>query len=122
MKSKYSTILDLENSSLDSFVICYGHFTYLHAGHLRYLTEASKLRDNMIIVLSKGPIGDGSKNDLDERVDLIRSTIGEVQVVYADNQTIRTVIGKVKNNCILALGVDGIQNMGVDEAEVRSPA
>ena len=74
----------------------YGHFTYLHAGHLRYLREASKLRDNLFIVLSKGPLGDGSQSDLNERVDLIKSTIGDVKVIYADNQTINNVIAKVK--------------------------
>ena len=63
---------------------------------------------------------DGSQSDLNERVDLIKSTIGDVKVIYADNQTISNVIAKVKGNCILALGVEGIQNMGVDEVAVRS--
>lgn len=120
MKTNYSLIAKLNDNSLESCVICYGHFTFLHAGHLRYLRQASKLRDKMLIVLSKGPLGDGSKTDLDERIDLIISTIGEVEVIYAENQTISKVIGKIKHDCILALGVEGIQNMGVDEAAVRS--
>jgi len=120
MSKRYIQLEKVQDDSIDSCVICYGHFTYLHAGHLRYLREAAKIRNKILIVLSKGPLGDGSDNDLDERVDLIMSMFGEVKIIYADNKAIKEVIKKVKKNCTLALGVDAIQNIGADELEIRS--
>ena len=111
MNRRYIQIEKVKDNSWKSCVICYGHFTYLHAGHLRYLREASKMKDNILIVLSKGPLGDGSESDLNERVDLIMSMFGEVNIIYADNKEITQIMGKIDNDCILALGVDAIQNI-----------
>ena len=94
MNKRYIQIEKVKDNSWKSCVICYGHFTYLHAGHLRYLREASKMKNNILIVLSKGPLGDGSESDLNERVDLIMSMFGEVNIIYADNKEIKRIIGK----------------------------
>ena len=120
MNKRYTQLEKVQVSSIESSVICYGHFTYLHAGHLRYLREAAKIRSDILIVLSKGPLGDGSESDLDERVDLIMSMFGEVKIIYAGDTAIKKVIEKIKKDCALALGVDAIQNIGADELEIRS--
>ena len=73
-KKKFLTLDDNYSDFLRNSIICYGHFTFLHFGHIRYFNYAKKLGKDITLLLTKGPNLDKSNQEIYERILLIKSS------------------------------------------------
>jgi len=88
-----------------------GVFDLLHPGHVRYLTEARKLGDALIVAvnsdrsvrMNKGP--DRPINDEHERAELLRALQCVDAVTVFDEETPHAVIARVQPD-VLVKGAD----------------
>lgn len=55
--NKICTIDEVGHKNSKKIALCYGHFSAIHPGHIRYL-EYAKKSDSMLWVAIKGDLGD----------------------------------------------------------------
>ena len=106
MPSKIINIDELKQYS--NFVLGYGHFTTIHAGHIRYLKHAKSLSGKLVIAL-KGDIKSNPKENLPyefnqrERAESLLMLDIVDAVLLLNNEELSEIV-KVINPKILVLG------------------
>jgi rfaE bifunctional protein nucleotidyltransferase chain/domain len=116
-----------ENARDRVVVFTNGVFDILHPGHVRYLQEARKLGDKLIVginsdrsVRALGKAPDRPINTEDERAEVLRALACVDEVVIFDEETPHAIISKVQPD-ILVKGADWAENaiVGRDIVEAR---
>lgn len=97
-------ITQLQDLHLDSsdYILCYGHFSTIHLGHIRYLKEASSLGYPLVVAV----IGDKSRDfafDKYERSESLNYLGLAQHIILLDDDELDQVILKVKPR-VLILG------------------
>ena len=85
---------------LNNSLICYGHFTFLHFGHIRYFNSAKKFEKKTTILLTKGQNLDRTDQEINERVLLIKSSFPNCSILYIAEKEIIDLIPEIYNSKI----------------------
>ena len=106
-KNNFLRLEDDYSEYLKNSVICYGHFTFLHFGHIRYFNSAKKIEKKTTILLTKGQNLDRTDQEIDERVLLIKSSFPNCSILYIAEKEISDLIPEIYNSKIFL----GSQNL-----------
>ena len=99
-----------------------GAFDPIHVGHIRYIREAAKLGDRLVVILNSDDFLLKKKGfvfwPFEERREILQSIKGVDEVVAAvdHDQTVRKTLEMVKPD-IFAKGGDGTVSENIPEAE-----
>ncbi|MDI6730569.1 MAG: FAD synthase [Candidatus Altarchaeum sp.] len=94
-------------------VVATGVFEILHPGHIKFLTEAKKLGNKLIVIVARDKLIRKKKNIIvpeEQRLEVIKSLKVVDEAILGDENDIFKPIEKIKPN-IIALG----KNQLVDE-------
>jgi len=94
-------------------VVATGVFEILHPGHIKFLTEAKKLGDKLIVIVARDKLISREKNIIipeEQRLEVIKSLRVVDEAILGDENDIFKPIEKIKPD-IIALG----KNQLVDE-------
>ncbi len=94
-------------------VVATGVFEILHPGHIKFLTEAKKLGDKLIVIVARDKLISNKKNIIiseEQRLEVIKSLMVVDEAILGDEKDIFKPIEKIKPD-IIALG----KNQLVDE-------
>ena len=113
-----SYLKDLKKGSIYNKVICFGHFSYLHAGHIRYFNQASKYEEDLCVVIAPGPGDDAdSAFKVDERIKLLQKICEINNFVICGHNSLRELISKI-DGCRLILGKSGLCHFDMSEVDL----
>jgi len=109
---------DIGNGSIQNKVICYGHFSYLHAGHVRYFNFASRYEKSLCVVITSGP-GDksGAAFSIDDRIRLLKKISDIDEFIICDDDSLSSLICRL-DNCDLILGKSSLLHADITELEL----
>lgn len=94
-------------------VVATGVFEILHPGHIKFLTEAKKLGDRLIVIVARDKLISRKKNIIipeEQRLYVIKSLRVVDEAILGDENDIFKPIEKIKPD-IIALG----KNQAIDE-------
>jgi rfaE bifunctional protein kinase chain/domain len=110
---------ELEPCCIENKVICFGHFSYLHAGHIRYFNYASKLGRDVSVAITCGPNSSpGSAFDVNDRIKLLTKVCDVRDFILCSNDSLLDLIAKL-NNCILVLGRSSLSHSEISETKIQ---
>jgi len=111
-------LIDIDKRSIQNKVICFGHFSYLHAGHVRYFNYASKNEKSLCVVITCGP-GDksGSAFSIEDRIQLLKRISDVQEFILCDHDSLSNLINKL-DNCDLVLSKSGLAHTDLTELEL----
>ena len=113
-----SNLKDLKRGAIRNKVICFGHFSYLHAGHIRYFNYASKYEKDLCVVIAPGPKDNSdSAFDVDERINLLQKVCDIDNFVICGHSSLHELISKI-DECELILGKSGLSHFDMSEVEL----
>jgi len=114
------TILeDLKEKSIRNKVVCFGHFSYLHAGHIRYFNYASNNDKGVCVVITSGPSDrSGSAFDIDDRIKLLKKICDIKNFVICRRNSLRDLVERLYK-CDLVLGKASLASADISEVELR---
>ncbi|MDC3094877.1 PfkB family carbohydrate kinase [Prochlorococcus sp. AH-716-M09] len=99
MTYKFSTLDEIEE--IKNSVLVYGHFTTIHTGHIRYLKNAGRNGEHLIVAL----IGDNTENKYQfsqiERAEGLASIDLIDKVVFLKRDELNEAISKIKPVCLV---------------------
>ena len=99
MTYKFSSLEDVQE--IKNSVLVYGHFTTIHTGHIRYLKNAGKKGEQLIVAL----IGDNTENKYQfsqiERAEGLASIELIDKVVLLEKDELNEAICKIKPVCLV---------------------
>ena len=111
---------DLAEKSIENKVICFGHFSYLHAGHIRYFNYASKQDKALCVAITSGPLDEsGPSFNIDDRIKLLKRVCDVEEFIICDESSLSELINKL-NNCELILGQLSLSHNEISEIEIRN--
>ena len=99
-----------------------GAFDPIHAGHIRYIHEAAKLGDRLVVILNKDNFLLKKKGfvfwPFNERKEILENIKGVDEVVAAvdEDQTVRKTLELIKPD-IFAKGGDGTGQVNIPEVD-----
>lgn len=115
-------IFELQNipdGSIQNKTVCFGHFSYLHAGHLRYFNYASKFGQDVYVAISSGPNDrSGSAFDVRDRVELLKKLCDYDHFIVLGDNSLLSLIYKLRN-CTLVLGRSSLKHSSFSEIQLR---
>jgi len=111
---------DLKEGSIHNKVVCFGHFSYLHAGHIRYFNYASNNDKGVCVVITSGPSDrSGSAFVIDDRIKLLKKICDIKNFVICRQNSLRDLIEKLYK-CDLVLGKASLSSADISEVELRN--
>ena len=120
MDSKMISYLeDLQKGDIRDKVICFGHFSYLHAGHVRYFNYASKNEKELVVAITSGPkTNSDSAFNIDDRIKLLSKICDVNNFIICGKLSLRHLIQKL-DQCELILGKSSLSHSDLSEIELR---
>jgi len=111
---------DLKEGSIHNKVVCFGHFSYLHAGHIRYFNYASNNDKGVCVVITSGPSDRSSSAFvIDDRIKLLKKICDIKNFVICRQNSLRDLIEKLYK-CDLVLGKASLSSADISEVELRN--
>ncbi len=121
-RDRITEVVQKINAAGKTIVFTNGCFDIIHAGHVRYLAEARKLGDCLIVGLNsdrsvqelKGPTR--PVNQQDDRAEVMGALAAVDYVIVFDERTAESLIGEVKPDIYVKGGDYCIEN--IPEAKI----
>lgn len=110
---------ELKARTIRNKIVCYGHFSYLHAGHIRYFNYASSTGRAICVAITNGPNEQSDTSfSIDERISLLKKITDVCQFVVCESYSLLDFIDTLES-CDLVLGKSSLVHSNLSEDHLR---